>query len=226
MEFLIFLLAILVFLYSLFKLSGDDHVLIRKNISLEHMFDIAFNTLWISLLFSRIYYYIVDAKQISNFFLAFFTTKGGLSLTGAMASGIIALYVIGKYRRVPLGRLFDFFTLSFLFALPVGYIGFALLRLNQKSMVPYLVCAAIYLIAAILFRKFLYPKLLNRTLKEGRISIYFFMIFPLISYASSLFINVKLAGQLSINNIVLLLIFILSIFLFIKQERVKLRRRV
>lgn len=226
MEFIIFILAILVFLYSLFKLSGDDHVLIRKNISLEHMFDIAFNTLWISLLFSRIYYYIVDTKQISNFFLAFFTTKGGLSLTGAMGTGIIALYVIGKFRRVPMGRLFDFFTLSLLFALPVGYVGFALLHLNQKSMIPYLVCGLVYLIAAILFRKFLYPKLLNRTLKEGRITIYFLMIFPLISYGSTLFINMKQATQLTTNNLVLLLIFILSIVLYIKQERGKLRRRV
>src|SRR5262245_59018409 len=102
MELLVIIPALLIFLYSLYKLSGDDHVLIRKNISLEQMFDVAFGTLWISLLVSRIYFFLVDQKLINNFFVAFFTTKGGLSLAGAVVGGICALYGIGKYKKIPL----------------------------------------------------------------------------------------------------------------------------
>jgi prolipoprotein diacylglyceryltransferase len=228
MEVLILIPALLLFLFFLYKLSADDHVLIRKNISLEQMFDVAFSTFWISLIISRIYYFIFEAKQVGNLFIAFFTTQGGLSLTGAMVSAVASLYLISKYKKVPLGRLFDFFALSLLFALPVGYVGITLFHLKDKLIliIPYLVCAVVYLTAAILFRKFLYPKLLNRTLKEGNISLYFLLLFSVTSFGTS-FVNF---GKLdfmyfTVNNVILLGLFVMSIILLIKQEKGKLRRR-
>jgi prolipoprotein diacylglyceryltransferase len=227
MQLLILIPALLIFLYSLYKLSGDDHVLIRKNISLEQMFDIAFNTLWISLLLSRLYYFLFDQKITGNLFIAFFSTAGGLSLPGAVVGGIAALYFLGRYKRMPLGRLFDFVTLSLLFAFPAGFIGIALLHLKQPAVITaYGVSALLYLIIAILFRKFLYPRLLNRTVKEGNMSIYFLFLFPLISFLVSLIhFGKSTLNFVTINNFVFLALFFLAFVLFIKQEKGKLRRR-
>lgn len=226
MELLVLIPALLVFLFLLYKLTGDDHVFIRKNISIEQMFDIAFNTLWVSFVVSRVYFFLVDSKAKGNFFILFLTTWGGLSLVGAMASGIAFLYLVSKYKKVPMGRLFDFFTISLLFALPAGYLGIALLHWQQKMMIPYLLCAVVFLTAAILVRKFLYPRLLNRTIKEGTITIYFFLLFSVVSFATTFVDFGKTAFSfVTITNGVSLCIFLLGIVLLVKQERNKLRRR-
>jgi prolipoprotein diacylglyceryltransferase len=227
MELLILIPALLIFLYSLYKLSGDDHVLIRKNISLEQMFDSAFNTLWISLVLSRLYFFLVDQKITGNMFIAFFSTTGGLSLPGAILGGMIALYLIGRYKKLPIGRLFDFFTLSLLFALPVGFVGAALLHLKQPVvLIVYGVSACIYLVSAILFKKLFYPKLLNRTIKEGTMSIFFLCLFSITSFVVVLLPVGKTAiNFITITNGVYLALIVLSVILYIKQEKSRLRRR-
>lgn len=225
MELLLLIPALLVFFYLLYKLTGDDHVFIRKNISVEQMFDIAFATLWISIVVSRILYFVMNPGK-GNVVINFFSTAGGLSFPGAVAGGIVALYLIGKLKKVPLGRLFDFFTLSLLFALPVGYLILTLFQLNKPAMIPYLIFSVVYLAAAIVFRRWLFPKLLNRTLKEGTIAILFFLIYSSTSYALTfLDFGKKTFTIITIPNFIYLGIFLLSIILLIKQERNKLRRR-
>lgn len=226
MELIVLIPALLVFLFFLYKLTGDDHVFIRKNISIEHMFDIAFNTLWVSLLVSRIFFFLFDKRISGNFFIAFFTTWGGLSLSGAIASAITFLYFVGKYKKLPVGRLYDFLILSMLFALPIGYLSIALLRWQQKMMIPYLICSFVYIIAAVLFKKFLYPRLLNRTLKEGSITIYFFFLFSVVSLSTSLVNWGKpFVTFITASNILYVGILILATVLLIKQEKNKLRRK-
>jgi hypothetical protein len=228
MELLVLIPSLLIFLYSLYKLSGDDHVLIRKNISLEQMFDAAFTTLWFSLLLSRIYFFLADQTIRGNVFISFFTTKGGLSLTGAIACGIIVLYLVGKYKKIPLGRLFDFFTISLLFALPAGFAGIMLLHLKQPFvLIAYGVSAILYLIGAVLFKRILFPKLLNRTLKEGMISVFFLFLYPIISFGTVFIHAGKGLPQLITNNtIVLLGLLLIGIVLIITLQRGKLRKHV
>jgi prolipoprotein diacylglyceryltransferase len=228
MEILVLIPALLIFLYTLYKLSGDDHVLIRKNISLEQMFDATFITLWFCLVLSRIYFFIFDQKSKGNVFIEFFTTRGGLSLTGAVVSGIIVLYLVAKYKKIPLGRLFDFFTLSFLFALPAGFAGIMLLHLKQPVvLIAYGVSAVIYLVSAILFRRFLFPKLLNRSIKEGTISVYFLFLFTLVSFGVSLIHTGKtMPPLLTTNTYVLIGLLVAGMILFINLQRSKLRKRL
>lgn len=228
MEILLAIPALLVFLYSLYKLSADDHVLIRKNISLEQMFDVAFGTLWVSLLVSRIYYFLFDAKIKGNLFFAFFITEGGLSLAGALLGGMVTLYLIGRYKKMPIGRLFDFFTISLLFALPVGFICSILLYLKQPAVIiASTVSAVVYLVTAILFKKLLYPKLLNRTLKEGTMSIFFLLLFPIVSFAVSfIHLGKGIVPLVTFNNIVYVVFILVGMILYIKQERTRARKRV
>jgi hypothetical protein len=228
MELLVLIPALLIFLYSLYKVSGDDHVLIRKNISLEQMFDAAFTTMWFSLLLSRIYFFLVEQKIKANVFISFFTTRGGLSLTGAIISGIVVLYLVGKYKRIPLGRLFDFFTISLLFALPAGFAGIMILHLKQPFiLLAYAVSALVYFVCAILFKKILFPKLLNRTLREGMIGVLFLFLYSIISFAVT-FIHAgkTLPPLITNNNIALLVIFILGVILLVNLLRGKIKKRV
>jgi prolipoprotein diacylglyceryltransferase len=228
MELLVLIPSLLIFLFMLFKLSSDDHVLIRKNISLEQMFDAAFTTLWLSLLFSRIYYFLVEQKIKSNLFIAFFTTNGGLSLTGAVVTGIIVLYLVGKYKRIPLGRLYDFFTIALLFALPAGFAGIMMLHLKQPwVLAAYGISAILYLISAILFKMFLFPKLLNRTLKEGMIGVLFLFLYAVISFGITFVHAGKvMLPQITPNSIVSLALVVIGIIFTFILQRGKLKKRV
>lgn len=226
MQFLVLLPAFFVVLYALYKLTKDDYVFIRRNISHEQMFDIAFIVMWVSLIFARIVYFIYHPITDKNIFLTFFSPgEGGFSLIGAVLGGILGLYIIGKYRRVPLGRLFDFFTLAFLIALPVGFLGSAILF---RSLELYFILgnAAVYLLLTISFMKFLYPKLLNRTMKEGSISIFFLLFFSLISFVVSLIdVSNGFHFQLTIQSILPIGLFVLSLILFFNHENNRLRVR-
>jgi prolipoprotein diacylglyceryltransferase len=220
MQFLIFIPALIVFLYALYRLVKDDYVFIRKGISLEQSFDIAFITLWISLFTSRVLYLLFHLYQRENIFYDFFTMKkGGFSLTGAVVGGIIAIYLISKYRKVPLGRLCDFLSLSFLYTLPLVFLSNSIL-VTKDQLLSVFLNAIIYFVLLIFFVQFLYPKILNRTLKEGMLAIVFLLLFSLIALTTSLLTTLKnIQSFINPENITLVLLFIFSLVLLVKQER-------
>jgi prolipoprotein diacylglyceryltransferase len=221
MEILVLIPAGLIFLYSLWRLVKDDYVFIRKGISLEQSFDIAFITLWISLFFSRLFDTLFHYQSNKNIFLQFFSlNEGGFSLVGAIIGGVIALFIIGKYKRIPLGRVSDFFTLSALFAFPVGYLGSALFVERAQLLYTFL-NAVLFLLLLIFFVQFLKPKLMSRTLKEGTLSIMFLIFFSIITLLSTLLSSLQnLQGYIlnpaTITTIVLL---IFSVVLYFREER-------
>lgn len=53
MHILILIPAFLIFLYVIYKIVKDDYIFIRRNISLEQVFDIVFIIALICLIFSR-----------------------------------------------------------------------------------------------------------------------------------------------------------------------------
>src|SRR3989344_2915715 len=105
MQIFILIISIFIFLHRLYKLSKDDHVFIRKNIKMEEVFDIAFIVIGVGLIIAQ----ISGAKNIS--YITFF-------IFGAS----ISFLAICKYKKLPLGRFFDFFTLSLLSSLPTLYL--------------------------------------------------------------------------------------------------------
>jgi len=204
----------------------DDYLFIRRNISLEQVFDIGFSITFICLLFSRLFYYIYHPTSLDNFFVSYFSfQKGGLSLIGAVIGGIIGLFFIGKYKKVPLGRLFDFFMLSFLISLPFGFLS-QIIFLKKSEVLIYIINALIYLILTIFFIKVLYPKVLNRTMKEGNLSIYFLIFFAIASFISSLLHPVKqLLDLVNLQNISYVAVLFFSLILLFKQERSSIKGR-
>lgn len=226
MELLVLIPALLVFLYSLYRLTKDDYVFIRKGISLEQSFDIAFISLWISLFFSRLLHVLFNQKEGTNFFIQFLSINdGGFSLSGAIIGGLIALFFIGKYKRVPLGRLSDFLSLSFLYAIPVGFLASALV-VNRSELLSVLMNVVLYFLLMIFFVQFLYPRLMSRTLKEGTLAILFLMSFSLISLLTALLTSFRdLHTYINIYNIITFCLFLFSIVLFIKENPFSKNRR-
>jgi hypothetical protein len=194
MFFLIFLLPFLIFLFTLYKLSRDDHVFLRRNVRLENFFDITF----LMVIASWILTQIMSAKNV-------------YSLT----------YVVlgGKYRRLPTGRVFDFFTLSFLTALPLWFL-FVGLFARREDIIMYAIIAGVYLLLDITFLKVLKPRIMNRSLPDGVISFYFIMIFSLLSLGQLIFSAIK--GKLSLvnpENISLLILLIAGSALYFLRKR-------
>ncbi len=226
MELITIIPAFFIFLYCLYKFIKDDYVFIRKNISLEQLFDMIFGVIWISLFVSRFLSFILNPFPSSNYFLAFFSLQnGGLSLTGAVLGGLLALYGIGKYKKIPLGRLFDFFTLSFLIALPWGYLGLSIF-LRKQALFLSVLNAAIYFILTFVFLKLLYPRFMNRTMKEGNLSIIFLTFFSVISLGTSILRQINnQATLLNLHHILLFSLFVSSLLFLLKQEGNTIRGR-
>jgi hypothetical protein len=111
----IFIPSLLIFLFTLYKLAKDDHVFLRKNVRLEQFFDMGFIVFFTSWIISII-----------------FSPSNTVSLTYVVTGGALALFLLGKYRKLPIGRLFDFFTISLLAAAPAWFL---LLGLFTKDIV-------------------------------------------------------------------------------------------
>ncbi|HWY78991.1 MAG TPA: prolipoprotein diacylglyceryl transferase family protein [Candidatus Sulfotelmatobacter sp.] len=220
MQIIIFFPALILFLYALYRIVKDDHVFIRKGISLEQSFDIAFITLWASLFMSRFIYLLFHMYVGENLLFDFFTiTKGGFSLTGAILGGMITVYFVGSYKRLPLGRLSDSLSLSFLYALPLVFLSNAIFASKNELLFVFL-NSIIYFVLLLFFVQFLYPKILNRTIKEGKIAMLFLLCFSLIALITSLLVSLKhIQSFINPENITLIMLFITSIILLMKQER-------
>src|SRR5256885_4366774 len=132
MELIILIPAFFIFLYTLYTLAKDDYILIRRNISAEDIFDISFLVGISSLIFSRFFYFLVHPFTNQNILFLIFSTKGQFSLFGGFLGGVLVLYLISKYRRIPLGRVFDFFVFSFIVCLPFGFLGYGILYFKNQ----------------------------------------------------------------------------------------------
>lgn len=225
MQFLLLLLPFIIFLYCFYRFVKDDYVFIRRNMSPEQTFDIMFTSVWVSLFFARFIHFLFHPITSGNYFLLFLSPRvEGLSLTGAVIGGIVALYLIGKYKKVPLGRLADFVTLAFIIALPVGFLSYAFIYKPQE-MVIHLLSAIIYTCFMVYVVKFFYPKIMSRTLREGSLTIYFLEFFAVTSIAlSAVPLGKKTITIFSAENISLAVLLLFSLFLLFKLERGKSRK--
>jgi hypothetical protein len=198
----IFIPSLLIFLFTLYKLAKDDHVFLRKNVRLEQFFDMGFIVLFTSWIISII-----------------FSPSNTVSLTYVVTGGALALFLLGKYRKLPVGRLFDFFTVSLLAAAPAWFL---LLGLITKDMVRIInfSYAFFYIILFLYFLKGILPRVMNRTIKEGSLTVFFLIIFSI----ASLFVPVlnfirERTNILTAENILLVVLFILSLALILRPRR-------
>ncbi len=216
MKVLLLIPSFFIFLYCFYKFIKDDYVLMRKNISSEQSFDIIFSVTLISFLFSRLFFFMFHPQKGENIFLSFLSQSGDLSIIGGVVGGLVGVYLICKYKRVPLGRFSDFLALAFVASLPLGFLS-QIFFAPKSQWILYFIASVLYFIIAIIFMRRLHKRLINRTVREGKISAAFLMFFSLITFFFSLALSFKdIKTLISPENFVLGGIFLLSTFLLIK----------
>src|SRR3989344_6058385 len=95
---LVILLCFFIFLFALFVLTRDDFVLIRKDVTLDVVFNISFVAFAVSLTSSRILYVILNPSSdfLNPLVFLLFPYFPGLSLLGAVAGRVLFLVIICK----------------------------------------------------------------------------------------------------------------------------------
>lgn len=217
--FLVLIICFALFLFRLYFVAKDDLVLAKKNITLQNVFDSAFVTGIFSLFFARLFYVIFNPDPVFLNPLVFliFPYFPGLSLLGGVLGGVLTLFLFARYFKFPIGRVFDFFTVSLTFVLPIGLIGFFIL--SGEYSVGGLVKLIMFTVIGLFANLYFYPKARSLEIKDGSISI-LFLIF--LSLTMLLTASIDYSG---INNFIknpqsmfYILILISGIVMFIKQE--------
>ncbi len=219
MQILIGAICFFIFFYSLYILAKDDYILLRKNLILEQLFDFTFISLFFGLIVARIISVFFHPISGQNFILQVFTSKVTIfTMTGVVTGCIVAFYLIGRYRRLPIGLLFDFLTLSLLSSLSVWYL-LNLFFIKTGVFIYYLIPGIFYLIISVIFWIYLRPRVISFKLKEGSLSSIFLLIFSFTSFLTSLFYNSSgLYTWYGREELVLIGLFLSSIIFLLRNE--------
>lgn len=219
MHFFIIVLVfcLFVFLFCLHYTAREDFFLLRKNVTMEKLFNLAFLLSGLMLFGSRFFYVLFHfSKTFFNPFVFFlFPYFPGLSFGGAVLVGVIFFWYIARLRKMPLGKVFDFFMLSFLAALPVGFFGLFLLEGHQQFRVIHLIMSIGYVALFVIFLKFLLPKAAK--LQDGTLGISAFFVISLFSFLENF---VTLRQQVFTNReaIIFICLLFLDILLLVRQK--------
>lgn len=218
---LLLIFCFLVFLFCVYLFSHDDFVFLRKNISMERVFNLAFLTAFSGLFFARFFYVLFNfhlgfLNPLAFFLFPYFP---GLSLPGGVGGGAIFLLLYAVYRKLPKARLFDVFSLSFAFALAIGlFINFFL---RQKTILSFnLATPIIYLVFFIASTRLF----LRAVLKDGSLGTLFILIFSFISFTVG---RIKAQNLLLLSNedFILIEMFLVSLVFLLKQEDLLVRNK-
>jgi len=224
MQFFIFVLLIclFVFLYCVYLLANDDFIFLRRDVTMEKLFNIIFLGGLISLFFARFFYGLSYAKNIllNPFVFLLFPYFPGLSLLGGVIGvGVFFGFLATRKKNIlPLGRMADFFSIAFLITLPVGILGYFMLS-EDGSVIRTGSLVITYLILFVVFLRFLLPQLLNGKFKEGTITFLFLICFSITSLISNPFPAISFIDFFkNFENLILIATLIGSLILLIKQE--------
>lgn len=221
---LVLIFSFFIFLFCLHTLGRDDFVLLRKNLSMERIFNLAFINVLLALFFARLFYVVFNPSlQFLNPFVFFlFPYFSGLSLVGGIAGGAVFIVVFSTVSKMPVGRLFDLFFLSLLCALPFGFLANLLLNLFIKK-TPIFFEVVSFIFYATLFI-FLLRLFLQEKLKDGGTGLLFLLVFSLFSLGVSVASRIiKTPFFQRGEDFVLIAIFLVALAFLIKQEKLLLK---
>lgn len=217
--FLPILICFFLYLYVLYYLTKDDFVIVRKDVSMEKVFNLTFLTSIVALFFSRLFYVLFNPSPAILTPLGFlaFPYFPGLSLIGGIIGASIFIYFYAKYRKLPAGKLFDLFCVSFASVLPVGFLITFIILLGKTS----ILFNALFASSLLLF--FVFTKLIlsfssKGEIRDGSLGLIFVAIISFLYFIESLFINIKTFSFISLENITLLIALFASIVLLLNNE--------
>lgn len=229
MQFFILVLAIclFVFLYCVYLLANEDFIFLRKDVTMEKLFNIIFLGGLVSLFVSRLFYGLNHAANIlvNPFVFLLFPYFPGLSmLGGVVGAGVVFLFLSRQKNTLPLGRMSDFFSIAFLVSLPVGFLGYYLFSEDSFSIIRAGSLVVTYLILFVIFLRVFLPQLLNGKLKEGTITFLFLICYSIVSLVGNALPKINIPDFFkNFENLILIAILLSSIGLVVKQENLLLK---
>ncbi|MBI2613304.1 MAG: prolipoprotein diacylglyceryl transferase [Candidatus Levybacteria bacterium] len=218
----VLLICLLVFLYCVYLLANDDFIFLRRDVTMERLFNVVFLGSMFSLFSARLFYGLFEEKSVlSNpFVFLLFPYFPGLSIIGSVL-GIVAFFGFLQHfkKDLPLGRLADFFSISFLVTLPIGTVGYFMFSDIGFPIQRALILVVVYIVLFVVFLRSLLPQLLKDKIKEGTIALIFLIAFSLVNLVDGgIGKDNIISYALSANGIALILVFAASLGLLIKQE--------
>ncbi|HSW87989.1 MAG TPA: prolipoprotein diacylglyceryl transferase family protein [Candidatus Saccharimonadales bacterium] len=212
-------------LFSLYSWAKDDFILLRKNITLEQIFNYAFINVWVMLLSARIFYVFFNPslRYINPLIFLIFIYFPGLSLTGGIIGSLIFLFFLSRKKNVPRGRLYDIFALAFLSGLVCNIFLSQVVSLIFLKKISLVMIAAmvVFLIISIIF-SVIFKK---DTAKDGTIAISTVSLFSLVSILEKVFTTVnKKSLLLDKECIILVILLLINAILLIRQSIVRRKR--
>lgn len=189
MNFLILVLLFCFFisLYVLYLLSHDDFVILRRDAPMEKIFNSAFIFAISAILTSRLLYVLLNPSNLFHSLLGFllFPYFPGLSIIGGIIGGFGISYIYLSSRNLPVGRIMDFFSMSFLISYPIGVIGYLIL-LGGKIYYSWYILLALSAIVLLIFVRFVLKASLGGKLKDGSLTLIFLASFSVIFISTDL----------------------------------------
>lgn len=220
MNFLIIVLifCFIIFLFAVYALSRDDFVILRSNTPMDKIFNAAFLVGFFSLFCSRFFYVFLNPKAIFFNPLGFvlFPYFPGLSPMGAVLGGYFISLFILDFWNLPVGRIIDFFSIAFLSAFPFGFVGEFIFS-QKKISFPFYLSLILYILALLIFARFILPLSSVKKIKDGSLSILFMSAFSLTYLASNIILSLG-NDVLSPENLIAFLILVSFIIVFVKKE--------
>lgn len=217
--FIVLLICFFIFLYVLYYHVKDDFMIARKDIAIDKIFNLAFLTGIVALFFARLFYLFFNPSiELLNPLIFFaFPYVPGLSLFGGIIGGLLFMYTYGVYKKMPVGKIFDLFTISFITVLPIGYLINFLMLFGKTDLFYKIIGVSSFLIF-ILFAKIIYLFSEKGEVEDGSVSLMYLSIFSFIYFIAKLFLNIKTFSFLNFENIVILLLVFVPLVLLINQE--------
>lgn len=221
---LFLLFHLFVFLFCLYVLSNDDTVLIRKNMTLEHTFNVAFFVVFAGLFFARLFYvfFHFSASFLNPLVFLLFPYFPGLSLAGGVIGASLFLFVYSKRKKLPAFRLFDFFAFSFFCALSLGFLNIFLLGKKPFFSFEFFLIS-LHIGLFVIFALILLPMQQRKALKEGNLGLVVLIVFSVITFSVHVVQrNPKAMWVISGEEYLLILLFFVSVVLLTAKERIQL----
>lgn len=217
MQIIIGIICFIIFIFTIYLLCKDDYVLIRKNISMEQIFDFAFLGTLMGLVLAGLFSFLLESIKMPAFLS--YNSGPAYSLTVFFITGFVSFYIIGKNKKYPLGRIFDYISISYLSALPIWYL-LNIVFLKTPVVYIFLGLGIFYTMTGFLFWKYLLPGINKNKLREGTVSSFFMTLFSSASLLSAVILRITEKKYiLSVEDLLLLFILIAGIIIIIRIDR-------